>query len=199
MTMTSTGAPVVAPSVRPLERIEAEMVELSSQIAGATCRLLLLVGEYDATEGWRQWGMNSTAAWLSWQCGVGMTAAGCAPTRRRPLPGTRLHEGNHRDPSPDPLDQRRTDVHHQPDQPVRRPSPARPRRRLDHQPPHQQQLDVPHPDGRIVANVPETVEHTEPLPHDPSIRADAVSGIGAGEPCELHTAVSWLVEPTNSD
>jgi hypothetical protein len=41
-----------------VERIEARMVELSSQIAGATCELLLLVGEYDAREVWRPWGWH---------------------------------------------------------------------------------------------------------------------------------------------
>jgi hypothetical protein len=34
-----------------------------------------LVGEYDQAEGFKQWGMSSTAAWLSWHCGVGMNAA----------------------------------------------------------------------------------------------------------------------------
>lgn len=51
------------------------MVELASQIAGATCEFLLLVGEYDAVEGWRAWEMSSTSAWLSWQCSVGRSAA----------------------------------------------------------------------------------------------------------------------------
>ena len=44
---------------------------LSSQLTAATCRLLALVGEFDAAEGWREWGMRSTAHWLSWQCGLG--------------------------------------------------------------------------------------------------------------------------------
>jgi hypothetical protein len=54
--------------------LEAEIVELSSQLTAATSRLLGLVGEFDAAEGWREWGMRSTAHWLSWQCGVGLTA-----------------------------------------------------------------------------------------------------------------------------
>jgi hypothetical protein len=66
-------APVVAVRPRPLERLEAEIVELSSQLTAATSRLLGLVGEFAAVEGWREWGMRSTAHWLSWQCGVGMT------------------------------------------------------------------------------------------------------------------------------
>jgi hypothetical protein len=66
------SAPVVTPASRPLERLEAEIVELSSQLTAATSRLLGLVGEFDAAEGWREWGMRSTAHWLSWQCGVSM-------------------------------------------------------------------------------------------------------------------------------
>jgi hypothetical protein len=59
---------------RPLERLEAEIVELATQLTSATARLLVMIGEFDAAEGWRDWGMRSTAHWLSWQCGVGMTA-----------------------------------------------------------------------------------------------------------------------------
>jgi hypothetical protein len=77
MTMTLSEvlpAPTVPARARPLERLEAEIVELSSQLTAATSRLLALVGEFDAAEGWREWGMRSTAHWLSWQCGVGLTA-----------------------------------------------------------------------------------------------------------------------------
>jgi hypothetical protein len=77
MTMTLSEvppAPVVPAGSRPLERLEAEIVALSSQLTAATSRLLVLVGEFDAVEGWREWGMRSTAHWLSWQCGVGLTA-----------------------------------------------------------------------------------------------------------------------------
>jgi hypothetical protein len=77
MTMTLADLPVApgtAALSRPLERLEAEIVELSSQLTAATSRLLVLVGEFDAVEGWREWGMRSTAHWLSWQCGVGLTA-----------------------------------------------------------------------------------------------------------------------------
>ena len=73
MTMTIPPAPVrtdVKP--RPLERLEAELVELASQIAGATARFISLLGEFDAAEGWRDWGMKSTAHWLAWKCGLGL-------------------------------------------------------------------------------------------------------------------------------
>jgi hypothetical protein len=78
MTLTAdhpTAFSVVTPLPRPLERLEAEIVELCSQLAVATCQLLVMIGEFDALEGWRSWGMSSTAHWLSWQCGMGMHAA----------------------------------------------------------------------------------------------------------------------------
>src|SRR5438067_10596040 len=59
---------------RPLERLEAEIVTLATQLTAATARFIALVGEFDAAEGWREWGMRSTAHWLSWKCGIGMTA-----------------------------------------------------------------------------------------------------------------------------
>jgi hypothetical protein len=54
MTMTLSevpAAPVVARPARPLERLEAEIVELSSQLTAARSRLLGLVAEFDAVEG----------------------------------------------------------------------------------------------------------------------------------------------------
>jgi hypothetical protein len=75
MTLSEVRAAPAVPVVsRPLERVEAEIVELSSQLTAATSRLLTLLGEFDAADGWREWGMRSTAHWLSWQCGVGLTA-----------------------------------------------------------------------------------------------------------------------------
>ena len=45
------------------------------QIAAATCRFVLLVAELDRRETWREWGLRSTAQWLSWKCALGITAA----------------------------------------------------------------------------------------------------------------------------
>jgi hypothetical protein len=58
-----------------LERLEAEIVSLASQLTAGSARLIALIGQFDAAEGWREWGMRSTAHWLSWQCGVGLNAA----------------------------------------------------------------------------------------------------------------------------
>jgi hypothetical protein len=59
--MTSTVSPAaVATTVRrrPLERLEAELVELAGQMAGVTARYISLIGEFDEAEGWREWGMK---------------------------------------------------------------------------------------------------------------------------------------------
>jgi Domain of unknown function (DUF222) len=52
----------------PLERLEAQICELAGHLAAATCRFLVLVGEFDARRGWATWEMNSCAQWLSWKC-----------------------------------------------------------------------------------------------------------------------------------
>ena len=54
----------------PLEVLEREIMQLTSAIHAATCRWLGLVGEYDAREGWAQWGCQSCAHWVSLQCGI---------------------------------------------------------------------------------------------------------------------------------
>lgn len=55
---------------RPLEWLEAEIATLAGHIAAATCRFLLLVGEFDRREGWRSRECLSCAHWLSWKCGM---------------------------------------------------------------------------------------------------------------------------------
>jgi hypothetical protein len=52
----------------PLERLEAQICELAGQLAAATCRFLLLVGDFDERQGWASWDMPSCAAWLAWKC-----------------------------------------------------------------------------------------------------------------------------------
>ena len=37
-------------------------------LAAATCRFLVLLGDFDARRGWASWEMNSCAQWLSWKC-----------------------------------------------------------------------------------------------------------------------------------
>jgi hypothetical protein len=57
------------------EYLEAEITTLAGHIAAATCRWLLLVGEFDRRQAWESWGCRSCAQWLSWQCAMGLRAA----------------------------------------------------------------------------------------------------------------------------
>jgi hypothetical protein len=52
----------------PLERVEAQICELAGHLTAATCRFLVLLGDFDARRGWTSWDMSSCAAWLSWKC-----------------------------------------------------------------------------------------------------------------------------------
>src|SRR6202051_5190163 len=52
----------------PLERLEAQICELAGHPAAATCRVLILLGDFYARRGWASWEMNSCAEWLSWKC-----------------------------------------------------------------------------------------------------------------------------------
>ena len=62
------GEPDPGPGPVPLERLEAEICELAGHLAAATCRFLVLLGDFDARQGWASWEMTSCAAWLSWKC-----------------------------------------------------------------------------------------------------------------------------------
>ncbi len=59
----------------PLERVEAEILTLSGQLAAGQASLLVWLGAYDRREGWASWGCKSCAHWLSWKCGDGLHAA----------------------------------------------------------------------------------------------------------------------------
>ena len=56
------------PNRVPLERLEAQICELAGHLAAATCRFLVLLGDFDARRGWASWEMTSCAQWLSWKC-----------------------------------------------------------------------------------------------------------------------------------
>jgi 5-methylcytosine-specific restriction endonuclease McrA len=52
----------------PLGRLEEQICELAGHLAAATCRFLVLLGDFDERQGWAAWDMPSCAAWLSWKC-----------------------------------------------------------------------------------------------------------------------------------
>jgi len=63
MNVCSPGA-----STTDLDRIGDEIAELSAHLDAATARLLDLIREFDARDGWAN-GFRSCAAWLSWRVG----------------------------------------------------------------------------------------------------------------------------------
>ena len=71
---TSISSPT-ADSAVPLERLEAQICELAGHLAAATCRFLILLGDFDARRGWASWDMRSCAEWLSWKCQMSAGAA----------------------------------------------------------------------------------------------------------------------------
>src|SRR6267378_4183041 len=70
-------APMTEPpvaSAAELERLGDEIAELSAHLDAATARLLDLIREFDARDGWNT-GFLSCAAWLSWRIGLDRGAA----------------------------------------------------------------------------------------------------------------------------
>src|SRR5207247_4195038 len=62
------------PRIVELERLGDEIAELSAHLEAATARLLDLIRDFDAREGWNT-GFRSCAAWLSWRVGLDPGAA----------------------------------------------------------------------------------------------------------------------------
>src|SRR5204863_4682051 len=69
----AASAPVV--STAELDRLGDEIAELSAHLDAATARLLDLIREFDARDGWGN-GFRSCAAWLTWRVGLDGGAAG---------------------------------------------------------------------------------------------------------------------------
>jgi len=58
-----------------VEQLEDQITELAAHIHAATYRLLELIREYDACDGWSAPGLRSCAHWLNWKCGIDLGAA----------------------------------------------------------------------------------------------------------------------------
>src|SRR5437762_11650412 len=63
------------PRDEALDGLEAQITELWGHLNATTCRFLALVAEFDRNEAYARHLLPSTAHWLNWQCGIGMTAA----------------------------------------------------------------------------------------------------------------------------
>jgi hypothetical protein len=60
--------------MQELDRLGDEIAELSAHLEAATARLLDLIREFDARNGWNS-GFRSCAAWLAWRVGLDLGAA----------------------------------------------------------------------------------------------------------------------------
>jgi 5-methylcytosine-specific restriction endonuclease McrA len=70
----STALVVHTHAATDLEQLGDEIAELSAHLDAATARLLDLIREFDARDGWNT-GFRSCAAWLSWRVGLDLGAA----------------------------------------------------------------------------------------------------------------------------
>lgn len=59
-----------------LPAVEREITTLAGHLAAATCRYLQLIAAFDSAGGWRSYGLRSCSQWLSWRCGLSLSAAG---------------------------------------------------------------------------------------------------------------------------
>jgi len=57
------------------EALGNEIAELAAHLNAAKSRLIALIGEFDASEGWADEGCLTCAHWLTWKCGVSPNAA----------------------------------------------------------------------------------------------------------------------------
>ena len=90
MNHSSIKLPSVVPDMSrhdARERLEDEISELAAHINAANYDLLVLIGRYDAEQGWVQHGLASCAHWLQWRCGTNLGVAREKVRVARALPG----------------------------------------------------------------------------------------------------------------
>ncbi len=60
---------------RSIDELDAAICRIASRINRANDQLLVLVREFDDRLGWAKWGYPNCAEWLSWRCGISLSAA----------------------------------------------------------------------------------------------------------------------------
>ena len=60
---------------RSIDELDAAICRLASRIHAETYQMLVLVREFDDRLGWAKWSFPSCAEWLSWRCGISLSAA----------------------------------------------------------------------------------------------------------------------------
>jgi hypothetical protein len=73
-----------------IDELGSRIIGLAGRLAAATCRWLLLVGEFDARQGCARYGLPTTARWLAHYCSVSMRTARDHVRVARALAGHRV-------------------------------------------------------------------------------------------------------------
>ena len=68
-------SPVPTHPDRSIDELDAAICRLASRVNAVNYRLLVLVREFDDRLGWAKWSFPSCAEWLSWRCGISLSAA----------------------------------------------------------------------------------------------------------------------------
>jgi hypothetical protein len=58
-----------------IDELDAAICRLASRIHAETYQMLTLVREFDDRMGWAKWSFENCAEWLSWRCGISVSAA----------------------------------------------------------------------------------------------------------------------------
>jgi hypothetical protein len=62
-------------SFRPIDDLEATLIDTWREVSRATHRFLVLLREFDLRQGWKNYGNNDCAEWLNWKCGISRVTA----------------------------------------------------------------------------------------------------------------------------
>ena len=62
-------------SFRPIDELEATLLDSWREVSQATHRFLALLREFDLRQGWRAYGNADCAEWLNWKCGISRVTA----------------------------------------------------------------------------------------------------------------------------
>lgn len=60
---------------RAIDELDADICRLARRIHAVNYQMLVLVREFDDRMGWAKWSFPSCAEWLSWRCGISLSAA----------------------------------------------------------------------------------------------------------------------------
>ncbi len=62
-------------SFRPIDELEATLLDSWREVSKVTHRFLALLREFDLRQGWRAYGNVDCAEWLNWKCGISRVTA----------------------------------------------------------------------------------------------------------------------------